>query len=55
MIFEKRNFAANSQADGWNGTYKGKAAASDAYVYLVEFICENGSIIPFKGNVTLVR
>ncbi len=55
MIFEKKNFSANSAADGWNGTYKGKAAPADAYVYIVEFICENGSIIPFRGNVTLIR
>lgn len=55
MIFEKKNFSANSAADGWNGTYKGKAAPADVYVYIVEFICENGSIIPFRGNVTLIR
>lgn len=55
MIFEKRNFAANNPTDGWDGTYKGKIAGSDAYVYIIEFICENGSIIPFKGNVTLIR
>ncbi len=55
VVFEKRNFAANSAADGWNGSYKGKAAQADAYVYFIEFVCENGSIIPFKGNVTLFR
>jgi len=55
MIFEKKNFSANNPADGWNGTYKGKAAPGDVYVYIVEFICENGSIIPFRGNVTLIR
>lgn len=55
LIFEKRNFAANSQTEGWDGTYKGKIAGADAYIYVIEFICENGSIIPFKGNVTLIR
>lgn len=55
VVFEKRNFAANSAADGWNGSYKGKAAQPDAYVYFIEFVCENGSIIPFKGNVTLLK
>ena len=48
-------YQTSTPGSGWNGTYKGKAAASDAYVYVVEFVCENGSIIPFKGNVTLVR
>ena len=55
MVFEKRNFAANSQANGWNGTFKGRPAPADSYIYIMEFICENGSIIPFKGDVTLVR
>ena len=55
MVFEKRNFAANSAANGWDGLYKGKQAPADAYVYIMEFICGNGAIIPYKGNVTLVR
>lgn len=55
MIFEKKNFAANNPGDGWNGYHNGKTAPNDVYVYIVEFICENGSIIPFKGNVTLIR
>lgn len=55
MVFEKRNFAANSAANGWDGMYKGRPAPADAYVYIMEFICENGAIIPYKGNVTLVR
>ena len=55
MIFEKRNFSANSPASGWDGTVKGKPAPSDAYVYIMEFICGNGIIIPYKGNVTLIR
>ncbi|MEO5997228.1 MAG: PKD domain-containing protein [Chitinophagaceae bacterium] len=55
LIFAKRNFSANNPSEGWNGTHKGKNAPSDVYVYIVEFICENGSIIPFKGNVTLIR
>ncbi|MEJ7769463.1 MAG: PKD domain-containing protein, partial [Chitinophagaceae bacterium] len=38
VVFERRNFAANSQSDGWNGLYKGKIAGTDTYVYIVEFI-----------------
>jgi gliding motility-associated-like protein len=55
LVFEKRNFSVNSQADGWNGTHKGKAANGDVYVYVIEFICENAIIVPFKGNVALIR
>jgi gliding motility-associated-like protein len=57
LVFERRNFMANdrSPSGGWDGTYKGKPASADVYVYMVEFICENAMIIPVKGNVTLIR
>ncbi|MFT3825487.1 MAG: PKD domain-containing protein [Chitinophagaceae bacterium] len=55
IVFEKRDFNANDPSAGWNGTYNGKPANSDTYVYIVEFICDNAAIIPFKGNVTLIR
>lgn len=55
LVFEKKNFMANDASAGWNGTYKGKPAAADVYVYLVEFVCDNASVVPFRGNVTLLR
>lgn len=55
LMFEKRNFGANDPSMGWNGTFKGKPASGDTYVYVVELICENATIIPYKGNVTLIR
>ena len=55
LVFERRNFAANDPAMGWNGMHKGKKAETDAYVYIVELVCENSVIIPYKGNVTLIR
>lgn len=55
LVFERRDFAANDATLGWNGTYKGKPAAEDVYVYSIEFICDNAAIIPYKGNVTLIR
>jgi len=55
QLFERRNFSANDPAAGWDGTIKGKPANPDVYIYVVEFICENAAIIPFRGNVMLVR
>ncbi len=55
LVFERRNFPANSQSDGWDGRIRGNVAAMDAYVYIIEVICDNGEIIPIKGNVTLIR
>jgi gliding motility-associated-like protein len=54
-VFEKRNFPANTQSEGWDGTFNGRPAAVDAYVYIIEVICENAQIISLKGDVTLIR
>lgn len=57
IVFEKRNFVANdrSSAGGWDGTFNGKPAPADVYVYTIEFVCENSAIIPYTGNVALIR
>lgn len=55
LVFERRNFSANDPTFGWNGTHNGKPAGADTYVYVVELICENAIIVPYKGNVTLIR
>jgi gliding motility-associated-like protein len=55
LVFEKRNFPANDALSGWDGTYKGKPAATDTYIYMIDIICENANIITYKGNVTLIR
>ncbi len=55
IVFEKKEFAANDPSAGWNGIFKGKAASPDVYIYSMEILCENNAIIPFKGNVTLLR
>jgi gliding motility-associated-like protein len=55
LVFERKNFTANDASMGWNGMYKGKKAETDTYVYAIEFICDNALIVPFKGNVTLLR
>jgi gliding motility-associated-like protein len=57
MVYERMNFLANdrSPTGGWDGTFKGKPASADVYVYIIEFVCENAAIVPVKGNVALVR
>ena len=55
LVFEKHNFSANDASAGWDGTYKGKPANQDVYVYIIEFSCENASICPCKGNVIFGR
>ncbi|HMR90957.1 MAG TPA: gliding motility-associated C-terminal domain-containing protein, partial [Chitinophagaceae bacterium] len=55
MVFDKKDFAVNDPAAGWNGMYKGQKASADVYVYRMEIICENNEVIPVQGNITLLR
>ena len=55
MVFQRKNFPANSETMGWDGTFNGKPAPMDAYVYIAEVICNNAQVIALHGNVTLVR
>ncbi len=55
MVFQRLNFPANAANMGWDGTYGGKPAPADAYVYIVEVVCDNAQIVAIHGNVTLLR
>lgn len=55
LVYAKRNFPANDAASGWDGMYKGKSAATDTYIYMIDIICENANVITYKGNITLIR
>ncbi len=55
MVFEKRDFPANSAASGWDGTFNGRPAPVDVYVYIVEVVCDNAQVVTLNGNVTLIR
>jgi gliding motility-associated-like protein len=55
VIFQRDSFNPNEELKGWDGTHKGKPASQDVYVYSIEVICENKSILTYGGNVALVR
>jgi len=55
VVFEKKDFLPNDPSAGWNGTFNGRKASADVYIYMMEIICDNNSVIPVKGNVTLLR
>jgi gliding motility-associated-like protein len=55
VVFEKKNFQVNDPLSGWDGTYKGKKATPDVYVYQVEIICDNGETMKYSGNVALIQ
>ena len=55
MVFQRRDFPANTQDMGWDGNFNGHPAPADAYVYIVEVICQNAQVVAIHGNVTLLR
>ena len=56
-IFEKWDFPANTENRdaAWDGTYQGKPQPSDVYIYVIDVVCDNGTVLSYKGNVTLIR
>lgn len=54
-VFERRDFPANAANMGWDGTFNGRPAPSDAYVYFVQVLCDNSQVVVLKGDITLVR
>jgi gliding motility-associated-like protein len=54
MVFDKNDFPINDPSSGWDGTYKGRKPVADVYVYQVEIYCDNGDIIHFDGNISLI-
>ncbi|MEP7164931.1 MAG: PKD domain-containing protein [Ferruginibacter sp.] len=55
VVYEKSDFMPNDASAGWDGTYKGQKLNIDVYVYVIEIMCDNNSILTFKGNIALIK
>lgn len=55
IVFERINFSPNDAAGAWDGKFKGKLQPSDVYIYVIDVVCINGTVLSSKGNVTLLR
>jgi gliding motility-associated-like protein len=55
MIFERRNFALNDPAQGWDGTYLGKSLTAGVFTYSSDMICDAGEIFSVKGTIMLIH
>jgi gliding motility-associated-like protein len=53
-VFQKLNFAANTESEGWDGTNYGKKLPADVYIYYIEITCNSGTVMTLKGDVTLL-
>lgn len=55
VMYEKSGFMPNDVSAGWNGTYKGLKLTPDVYVYTIDIICDNSTVLTLKGNVALIQ
>jgi gliding motility-associated-like protein len=55
VVFDRTSFDANNPSYGWDGTNKGKSLTSDVFVYTLEVICDNGSVLTYNGNIALIK
>ncbi len=55
LLFERTGIQLNDESSAWDGTIKGALPKPDVYVYVLDGVCDNGSPISWKGDVTLVR
>ena len=55
VVFERANFNANDASAGWDGTFKGTKLNPDVFVYMIDILCENNTVLTYKGNVALIK
>jgi gliding motility-associated-like protein len=55
LIFDQDNLPINSEAEGWDGKFKGEPMTSAVFVYLAEVQFIDGEVVLFDGDVTLLR
>ena len=55
LVYEASNAVVNSSATGWDGTFRGQAAESGAYLWVAEVLFKDGHIEVLRGDVTLLR
>lgn len=55
LIERQGNFALNQPEFGWNGEFEGHPMPPDTYLYEVEIEFLDGEILPYWGEVYLIR
>ncbi|MEM9920733.1 MAG: T9SS type B sorting domain-containing protein [Bacteroidota bacterium] len=57
LMYQQDNFVPNNNidADGWDGSYKGKRLNPAVFVYLIEVEFVDGITLLYRGDITLLR
>ncbi len=55
-LYENGTFVPDPNgSEGWDGRYRGKVMDSGVYVYLIEVVFVDGTILLYRGDVTLLH
>lgn len=54
VVYQKYGFNANDPASAWDGRYKGVRLTPDVFVWTMEVLCDNNTVLILKGNVAII-
>jgi gliding motility-associated-like protein len=55
LVFQQKNFPANDPSYGWDGTLNGQQLPAAMYVYQIEVLYTDGTVILSSGDIILFR
>jgi gliding motility-associated-like protein len=55
LLYEGKDLAVNTSNAGWDGNFRGKQMPSGVYTYYVQVLFIDGEVIPYRGDVTILR
>ncbi len=55
LMYSRNNFPPNDPTFGWDGHLRGQPLPAAVYVYYMEVLFTDGTVIPYSGDVVLVR
>ncbi|MEO7265921.1 MAG: PKD domain-containing protein, partial [Ferruginibacter sp.] len=55
IVYQKNDFMPNDERSGWNGMYKGQKLNPDVFIYTMEIMCDNSTVLTYKGNIALIK
>ncbi|MEO6404603.1 MAG: PKD domain-containing protein [Ferruginibacter sp.] len=55
IVYQKNDFMPNDERAGWDGSYKGQKLNPDVFIYTMEIMCDNSTLLTYKGNIALLK
>ena len=55
LVFEVKDFPPNDPSYGWDGMLQGRPLNPDVFVWRLEVEFADGRVLPYRGDVTLLR